>query len=164
MKKTVCILLALLLLVSCAFADEWIGGTGWWDNSYAGTVQFHQETGMNFRLPAGWIRTGYDSYSRMYEYASPDGLFTVSVFRRDDLGLYDLESEYSFMMDSYDMGMIILQEDRDWYIFADADHMTAYCEAAKGGLFGINLYFPRENSPEGRSHVTARQIISSVSD
>ena len=159
MKKVISAFLLILLLCSCACADEWIGGEGWWDDSYSGSLQYHAETGMTFKLPAGWEFKEYDSSQGFYEYADPSGNYTISVFRRDDMGLYDLESYYSFTKD-YDQGMIILKDDRDWYIFADAYHMTAYCEAAKGGLFGINLYY----SPGVSNSVMARRIISSVDD
>ena len=57
---------------------------------------------------------------------------------------------------------MLLKRDRDWFIFADADHMTGYCTAKKGALFGINVYFPRENDANGYYHEFARKIISSV--
>ena len=111
------------------------------------------------KLPAGWVFKEYDSLQGFYYYTDPSGNYEISVFRRDDYGLYDLEAAYSFIKD-YDMGMIILKHDRDWYIFADANHMTAYCEGKKGGLFGMNLYF----SPSESNRVLARRIISSVDD
>ena len=159
LKKILSVLLLMLFLCTCSFADEWIGGDGWWDDNYAGSMQLHAETGMTFKLPAGWVFKEYDSLQGFYYYTDPSGNYEISVFRRDDYGLYDLEAAYSFIKD-YDMGMIILKHDRDWYIFADANHMTAYCEGKKGGLFGMNLYF----SPSESNRVLARRIISSVDD
>lgn len=159
MKKFFSVLLLVLFLLSCAYAAEWIGGDGWWDDNYSGNVQYHAETGMTFKLPTGWVFKDYDSYQGFYNYSDPSGEYEISVFRRDDMGLYDLESAYSFTKD-YDQGMIILKDDRDWYIFADAYHMTAYCESKKGGLFGINLYF----TPSESNLVMARRIISSVDE
>ena len=159
MKRIISALLLVLLLFSFAYAADWIGGEGWWDDSYSGSIQYHAETGMTFKLPAGWVFKEYDSYQGFYYYTDPSGDYEISVFRRDDMGLYDLESYYSFIKD-YDQGMIILKDDRDWFIFADAHHMTGYCEAKKGGLFGINLYF----TPGENNLVTARRIISSVDE
>ena len=157
MKKAISILLALLLLFSCASADKWLGGDGWWDDSYTGNLQYHPETGMTWKLPSGWIYTGYNDFQKMYEYSDPTGVFTISVFRRDDMGLYDLEPYYSFTKDD-ERSMIILKNDRDWFIFANEDHMVGYCEGKKGGLFGITMYFPRNAD----NRKIARRIISSV--
>ena len=158
MRRIFALLLALCLLVPAALAEEdWIGGEGWWDFSYAGEYVEIDGTDLQFKLPDGWYFEGVDEDGwQVYT----DGLINLSIISQ--------EVEFMDMVDEFDRmeaadtltetSWIILQEDRDWLVGAARERFVACCPDEVSGTMVMWFEFDDIYGLD----MLIRNVISSV--
>ena len=159
MKKTLALILALLL--SAAALAEYIGGEGWWDDDYDGTVYYCPDGDLYFWLPDDWgdnfgeegemlfCRNDYGITLRVCSH--PGTIWDMSEAIEAD-GLFWDGFQYE------ESANIILKDDRDWYIIANEYSMCAFTDDAYGNT--IEFCFGFEEDDYNR--MVVRRIISSV--
>lgn len=164
MKRLFLLVLAVALLLpaaACAYEDEYIGGEGWWDYDYPGEWHYCADAGLFFKLPYDWGDDFGDEQEMLF--CRNDYCITLAV-EMIDANVYAIERQVNdnggwWDGDYYDeCAGIILYEDRDWTILANAYSMVAITYGEYGG--SVVFRFGFEEDDYYRQIV--RRIISSV--
>lgn len=165
MRRTLFLVLALALLLNAPALAEYIGGEGWWDDGYAGEWQSYDLGGLCFKLPYDWgdnfspeegeMLLCRDDYYVTLRVCSHPGTMWEVEDAIENSGLYWDNFQYD------ESANIILKDDRDWYIIANAYSMCAFTDGAYGNTT-VEFSFGFEEADEYRTIV--RQIISSVQE
>ena len=160
-RAIISLILALALLTGAAASAEYIGGEGWWEEDYNGAWQYYPVGGLYFKLPIDWGDDFGDDDTMLF--CRDDYYITLSV-SPCDVNLYELEGQIDasggwWNGDHYDeWGMIILKDDRDWLILANAYSMCAFTYSDR--VQTVEFCFGYEEDDACRTIV--RRIISSV--
>ena len=159
MKRLLCLALLLSVAFACAASAEMsVDGDGWFDGDYLGSLVLIENTGLCFRLPAGWTDRTINETEHGYETLEAGLTLYVSAIPEDQLHAF---ADYCNNDPTENSAAIILQQDRDWLFILDPNAQTAigitWCEGFPGGM---ELCFAHVSTPEKLTLV--RRIISSV--
>ena len=161
MKRVWILTLALLMLLTAAASADYIGGDGWWDDSYGGTWQVVDNSELVIKLPYDW-GDNFGEYGEML-FCRNDYAVTLRVCSHSG-SMWDLEDQIEnsglywngFQYD--ESANIILKDDRDWYIIANSYCICAFTDGGYDNT--VEFCFGCEESDYYRTII--RQIISSV--
>ena len=155
MKRILAALLAAMLLIACACA-EYIGGDGWFDTDYIGDDILIQGSDLTVRVPSWWEDISFTEGMQMYR-DTVDGMYfyLYTVDRETWNSYWHMSSDDCPYEES---AFIILQQDRDWLVFADEYLLVAVTPIDSGAVvFEFQLF-------QDDDWVWARRIVSSVCD